>query len=341
MKKLVAMTVASVLAVSISLPAAMAATQSAEVKSSVSFRENPSTSSKVMRYLSKGEAVTVLNEVNAYWVQVKDQQGTIGYVSSSDKYINVKQSTSGEAAKPATGNAVIKASVSLRKTASTAGERIRYLSKGESVSIISQPNSYWYEVKDSSGNRGFISTSPQYVKVNAGQSVPGGTNTNTNGPSPGGSASKPPVGQAATIEAIIAAGNRYLGTPYEYGSDRNSTKTFDCSAFIRAAFRDGASLTLPSDSRQQGDYVKAKGKTTTNWKQLKRGDLMFFMSYKGTKESAYSGINKAKATITHAGIYLGNGQILHTYSKESGGVRVDSITGKHWEYRFLFGGSAL
>jgi len=336
MKKLAAITVASILAASISLPAAMAATQSAEVKSSVSFRESPSTSSNVMRYLSKGEGVTVLNEVNAYWYQVKDQQGTVGYVSSNDKYINVTQSNSGEAAKSGSGNAVIQSSVSLRKSASTTGERIRYLSKGESVSIISQPNSYWYEVKDASGNRGFISTSPQFVKVNAGQSVPGGNNSNT-----GGSVSKPPVGQASKVEAIIAAGNRYLGTPYEFGSDRNSTRTFDCSAFIRAAFRDGANITLPSDSRQQGDYVKAKGKTSTNWKQLKRGDLMFFMSYKGTKESAYSGINKAKATITHAGIYLGNGQILHTYSKESGGVRVDSIAGKHWEYRFLFGGSAL
>jgi len=341
MKKFAAMTVASILAASISLPAAMAATQSAEVKSSVSFRESPSTSANVMRYLSKGEGVTVLNEVNAYWYQVKDQQGTVGYVSSSDKYMNVSQSISGEAAKSASGNAVIQSSVSLRKTASTTGERIRYLSKGESVSIISQPNSYWYEVKDARGSRGFISTSPQFVKLNAGQTVPGGNNSNSNGSSSNGSASKPSVGQASKVEAIIAAGNRYLGTPYEYGSDRNSTRTFDCSAFVRAAFRDGAKLTIPSDSRQQGDYVKAKGKTSTNWKQLKRGDLMFFMSYKGTKASAYSGINKSKATITHVGIYLGNGQILHTYSKESGGVRVDSITGKHWEYRFLFGGSAL
>jgi len=68
---------------------------------------------------------------------------------------------------------------------------------------------------------------------------------------------------------------------------------------------------------------------------------MFFMSYKGSKSSSYAGINKAAQRITHNGIYLGNGKIMHTYLEKSGGVRIDSIEGKHWEYRFVFGGSAL
>ena len=33
--------------------------------------------------------------------------------------------------------------------------------------------------------------------------------------------------------------------------------------------------------------------------------------------------------------------MLHTYSIESGGVRTDSIDGKQWENRFLYGGSVL
>lgn len=51
-------------------------------------------------------------------------------------------------------------------------------------------------------------------------------------------------------------------------------------------------------------------------------------------------INKVRP-LPHNGIYLGNGKVLQTYSKESGGVRIDSIEGRHWEYRFLFGGSTL
>ena len=140
---------------------------------------------------------------------------------------------------------------------------------------------------------------------------------------------------------VIAAGKKYLGTPYEYGSSRSNTKTFDCSDFVRQAFKEGAGIILPGDSRSQAAYVKKIGKTTTNWRNLKPGDLMFFMAYKGTSKSNYTGINKSAQRITHVGIYLGNGKILHTYSKESGGVRIDSIAGKHWEYRFVFGGSAI
>ena len=146
---------------------------------------------------------------------------------------------------------------------------------------------------------------------------------------------------SSTVEKVIAAGTKYMGTPYKNGADRNSTKEFDCSSFVRRAFLDGAKITLPSDSRKQGTYIKNKGKVKTSISSLKRGDLMFFMSYKGTSKSSYSGINKSKATVTHVGIYLGDGKILHTYSKDSGGVRTDSVKGNHWEYRFLYGGSAL
>ncbi|WP_042165868.1 C40 family peptidase [Paenibacillus gorillae] len=234
------------------------------------------------------------------------------------------------------GQALIKASVSFRTAPSTSASRIKYLKAGELVSVISQPNSYWYQVRDSSGTTGYVSSQDQYITVG---SVPSGGGT-TNPANPGsGSGSVP--SSASSVEKVIAAGLRYLGTPYEYGSDRNTTTTFDCSDFVRQAFIDGVGLKLPADSRGQGSYVKNKGNAVTDWRKLKRGDIMFFMSYKGTKASAYAGVNKSTAAISHDGIYLGDGKILHTYSKESGGVTISSIEGTHWEYRFLYGGSAL
>lgn len=140
---------------------------------------------------------------------------------------------------------------------------------------------------------------------------------------------------------IINKGMNYLGTPYEFGSSRSNTKTFDCSDFVRQAYLEGAGIKLPSNSRTQGAYVKKNGTYTTNWKNLKPGDIMFFMSYRGSKNSDYADIDKSKARITHNGIYIGNGKILQTYSKESGGVRIDKIEGSQWEKRFLFGGSVL
>lgn len=140
---------------------------------------------------------------------------------------------------------------------------------------------------------------------------------------------------------VINAGEKYLGTPYEYGSSRSDTKTFDCSDFTRQAFLDGAGIKLPGSSRSQANYVKKVGKTTTNWRNLKPGDLMFFTDYKGTKQSAYANMNKSTQRISHVGIYIGNGKVLHTFSNKYGGVTISNIAGTHWEYRFIFGGSAI
>jgi cell wall-associated NlpC family hydrolase len=230
--------------------------------------------------------------------------------------------------------------VNLRTSPTSSGKVIRMVSKGETLTVLEQSGSDWYKIKDSANRTGYISSSSKYTQVVSGGSTTGNTGT-TSGSSGSGSSQGSTSQGSVAVEKVITAGMKYMGTPYKYGSDRDSTATFDCSSFVRRAFIDGLGITLPADSRQQGDYVKGKGAVTTNWKNLKRGDLMYFMSYKGTSASAYSGVNKSRATITHTGIYLGNGRILHTYSNAGGGVTVSDIAGKHWESRFLFGGSAL
>jgi len=313
-----------------SVPAMAAAslTGSAVIVSSVSFRSGPSTSSAVLQYLKAGQSVTVLEVPNSYWLKVKDSQGSIGYISSNAKYVSYKQPDQNSQGT----NAVAVTSVSFRSAPSTSGARIRYLKKDEKFVITSVVNSYWYAIKDSTGVTGYVSSSEQYVKLTA--ALP-----QTPAPAPTPAPTAPSASQQ--IEKVIAAGLKYLGTPYEYGSDRNTTTTFDCSDFIRQAFIDALNVTLPSDSRKQGAYVRDKNVVKTDWHSLKRGDLMFFMDYKGTKASNYTGKSPFSSKISHAGIYLGDGKILHTYSVASGGVRIDNIEGKHWEYRFLFGGSAL
>lgn len=147
--------------------------------------------------------------------------------------------------------------------------------------------------------------------------------------------------KADAATKVIETGKRYIGTPYKFGSDRSTTRTFDCSDFVRHSFKEGAGITLPMNSRTQADYVKKNGTTTTDWKKLKPGDIMFFISFHGFSRADYAGLDKSRERITHNGIYLGDGKILHTYSNESGGVRTDSIVDNHWEYRFVFGGSPL
>jgi peptidoglycan DL-endopeptidase CwlO len=280
------------------------------VKSSVSFRDQPSTSSHVIRYLKAGEQVTVVKAVNSFWYQIVDQKGQAGYVSSGERYVEPYS------------NAVTVAGVNFRTGPTTNASRIRFLSSREELLVLEKVNSNWYKAKDTNGTIGYISTSSKYIEVDA-------------------SVFPPILPLQDKIEGMIDAATQYLGTPYMFGSTRFEASSFDCSDLIQQAIRDATGIIIPGDSRAQGDYVKAMGPAITDWQQLKRGDLMFFMSYAGPTAASYTNIDKSKETITHAAIYLGDGNIIHTYSQESGGVRLDTIAGKQWEYRFLFGGSVF
>ncbi|MEK5025911.1 C40 family peptidase [Paenibacillus sp. FSL M7-1046] len=309
------------------------------IQSSVRLRTSASTSGSVLRYLNEGEQVTIVEQTNSYWYKVRTSDGTVGYTSAGEQYIRVG-SGSGNTSSGQTG--VIQASVRLRELPSTSGKVLGYLNRGDQVAILEQTNSYWYKVKAADGTVGYTSAADQYISVGGGTSTPAPTPVPTPAPNPTPAPAPDPTApsQSAVIERVIAAGMGYLGTPYEFGSSRSNTSTFDCSDFIRQIFIDAANLKLPADSRQQGAWVQQNSNTVTDISGLKRGDLMFFMDYKGNSASAYAGIDKSAARISHVAMYLGDGQMLQTYSVSSGGVRVDKLSAS-WVNRFLYGGSVI
>lgn len=141
---------------------------------------------------------------------------------------------------------------------------------------------------------------------------------------------------------VISFAKLFLGTPYEYGSDRDNPATFDCSAFVRYAFLGALGMDIPKDSRSQAQYVQRFGiRSYYSLAQARRGDILFFMGYRGYRKEDYAGINPLEETITHCGIYLGDGQMIHTASQRTGGVRIDDIFDKHLEWRFVMGGNIL
>jgi peptidoglycan DL-endopeptidase CwlO len=324
---------------------AASAGQTGIIQTSVRLRTDPSTDGKVLKYLSKGDQVVILEAAGSYWYKVRTAEGIIGYTSSGDSYIRVVTASA-----PASQTAVIQATVRLRETPSSNGTIMGYLYKNDQVTILEATNSYWYKIRTPAGLVGYTSSDKQYIAA-AGIStpapapVPVPTPAPVPTPTPAPTLAPVPVptaggDQTAAIERVISAGMGYLGTPYEFGSSRNDTRTFDCSDFIRQIFMDAANLKLPADSRQQGDWVKQNNTAVTDIAGLKRGDLMFFMDYKGSSSSAYTGIDKSAARITHVAMYLGDGQLLHTYSVSSGGVRVDKLSAS-WMNRFLYGGSVI
>jgi len=144
------------------------------------------------------------------------------------------------------------------------------------------------------------------------------------------------------VNNVVGKAWDYYGTPYEYGSDRNTDVTFDCSDFVRWVHLWTVGMDLPKTSASQYEYVKKFSKRHyTDLNQAKRGDVLFFMSYKGWKPEDYKGINVKAQPVAHNGIYVGNGILLHTASQKTGGVRFDTIKGSHLEYRFIGGGNII
>lgn len=239
---------------------------------------------------------------------------------------------------------VVVKGVNFRTAPKTSSSVIRLLKTGESVDIQKKVNKWWYQVRDSRGQVGYASTS--YIKESQTEEK----QQDSSPFSAGGTQQTQAKEIIQHLESenisttrlnVIKAGFKYLGTPYEFGSDRSTTKTFDSSDILRQAYLEGAKVNIGADHRIQADYFKKNGTITTSWSNLKPGDKVFLMSYKGSKKSDYNSVDKSSERISHGGIYLGHGLLLHSYSKESGGVRIDSIEGTHWEYQLLFGGSIL
>ncbi|AWB45993.1 hypothetical protein DCC85_18675 [Paenibacillus sp. CAA11] len=307
--------------------------QTGTVVSGVNLRDKPSTSGKIIGLLKTGENVTILDSSNSYFYKVKTSSGTVGYASSADKYIQLGGGSGNQTGSGQTGYA--QTTVNLRDKPSMSSTVIGFLYEGDRVQILDDSSKYFYKVKTASGIEGYVSSQEKYVRIGeAGTQKESGT-SDASTQNSGSSES-----YDSRIEKVIAAGKKYLGTPYEYGSDRSTTDTFDCSDFVRTAYREALNITLPADSRSQGAWVKENSKAVYDAASLKAGDLMFFMDYKGSGSAAYQNIDKDKQRITHVAIYLGDGKMLHTYSVASGGVRIDSFGGS-WEKRFLFGGSVI
>lgn len=171
--------------------------------------------------------------------------------------------------------------------------------------------------------------------VGARRILPADTGTGSK-PAPGGTENN---ASSALGDKVIAAGKKYMGTPYEYGSTRSNKKTMDCSELTMWAYLEGANIDMGrGGARSQANYVKKNGSYTTDINKLKKGDLVFFMAYKGYKESDYKGIDVGKQSITHVAIYMGDNKLLNTFSKESGGVKITDFKDTHWGYRFIMGG---
>ncbi|MCK1982021.1 MULTISPECIES: C40 family peptidase [Peribacillus] len=109
--------------------------------------------------------------------------------------------------------------------------------------------------------------------------------------------------------ALVKEAKKYMNVPYVWGG--STPKGFDCSGFLKYVFEKSTDITLP---RTVAEIYK-KG---TKVSKPQVGDLVFYETY--------------KPGASHAGIYIGDNQFIHS---SSSGVGISSMDNSYWKQRYL------
>jgi len=120
---------------------------------------------------------------------------------------------------------------------------------------------------------------------------------------------------SSIADNVITTGKQFLGIPYQFGAKSNNASAFDCSSFTQYVFKQGG-INIPRSSKQQsnvGIFVSRD--------QLQPGDLIF------------SDTNR-DGVINHVSLYIGNGQLLHTY-RAGIGVTISNFAGSTWDRTYV------
>lgn len=118
----------------------------------------------------------------------------------------------------------------------------------------------------------------------------------------------------ATFRTLITEAERYLGYPYVWGGSSPST-SFDCSGFVCWVFKNSGVYPLERTTAQ-GIFNQCAVVSRAN---AKPGDIIFF-----------TGTYNAGEPVTHVGIYVGNGMMIHCGNP----IQYASIDSSYWSSHF-------
>ncbi|MBT2293099.1 C40 family peptidase [Paenibacillus albidus] len=118
----------------------------------------------------------------------------------------------------------------------------------------------------------------------------------------------------ADSRELVAYAKKFLGVPYEFGAaPYEDSHKFDCSSFTQHVFRKFG-VDLPRLAKDQDNLGS---RVTRN--ELVIGDLIFF---------TVPGRFETDAIPGHVGIYIGNGEFIHTWGDP--GVQISDLDNGYW-----------
>ncbi len=123
-----------------------------------------------------------------------------------------------------------------------------------------------------------------------------------------------PVEATGDVAALIDEAMNYLNYPYVWGGSSPET-SFDCSGFVSWCLNNSGYADVGRQTAQGLCNMSHK----INPEDAQPGDLIFF-----------TGTYKSSGPVSHVGIYLGNGKMIHAGDP----IKISSINTSYWQSHF-------
>lgn len=255
----------------------------------LNMRSEPTTSSSIVKKVYAKESVQIVDLVGTsdIWYQV-DVQGKKAYIKR--EYLTLTKA-----------DGTVKATnLNIRSYPDTQKSKvIGSLKNGTNVEVLYKVNGFYKIMLN--GSAGFVSSEyidckyDSYISTQSLSSVgeiPVWTGSTTTTSSTKG-------------EKVVETAMKYLGNPYVYGGTSLTNGT-DCSGFTQGVMKIHG-VTIPRTASDQ-----SKVGTLITKENLQKGDLLFFGS--------------STSTISHCGIYIGDGKMIHASTPSTGIIISNAYT---------------
>lgn len=268
--------------------------------SSLRLRSGPSTSSATIAFAPKGDYAVVIGKTGSWYQVIYNLKS--GYMHES--YLQTSAVKNIEL-----GYGRVNASrVNLRTGPGTSYSAIGQANTGDKAYIIGL-NNKWYKIIYGNSicyiRSDYLDlTEIPYENAASAKKPLFFVDGKSTGVTPSASALN---GTAVSKSQIVTEAKKYIGTPYVWGG--TTTKGFDCSGYTQYVFK-RCGINLPRTTTEQytvGTYVAKSN--------LQPGDLVFLQ-------------NTYREGISHVGIYIGDGKMIHASSSK--GVVISDLSGSYY-----------
>ena len=252
----------------------------AQVDGSLNVRKSAGTDSKVVGKMSNHDACEILGQKSG-WIKIKSGK-VKGYVKSG--YLLKGDVALAIAEKEVETVATVNTTtLRVREDTSTDSAIVSLVGEGEDL-VVEKIVDDWYKV-EVDDQKGYISG--DYVTISQKLPTASSVKELENG-----------TGVSDTRVSLVQYALQFVGNRYVWGG-ASLTNGIDCSGFTMQIYaRYG--ISLPHHAASQPGYG-----TRISASEAQPGDLFFYGS---------------GSTISHVGIYIGNGQIVHASNERSGNM---------------------